>query len=348
MGSSNFTTAGLGLGKAPNLEANLAYAVCHRCNAKASRLLAQAWLDSDEVPADVRFLQKPRDDSEDAKVKGEILLPEEFADATFASDGQQAGFVELTFRGHPPAGWKLLFEDSDEIVFNEGRWRSQRSPSTVRLDWREDRPPSAFRVKWRDSDGVAWWPVNARDAASLPPPSELRNLSLDALIEILTSARPLHQVMRRWLQHHNVGAKNVEAPQLDPHKRVDTSGFLLQRTRRISWALVAMRERLEQPVPSREALNWRLWGPHGVMALVNAIHREDRPEQEKIFLTVEIAAELARVVPRHATGCLQRRQVRAALRGCIREIRSGIPLDALRRFPELKSYVKRTFKEAIA
>ena len=348
IGSSNFTTPGLGLGKAPNLEANLAYAVCHRCNAKASRLLAQAWLGSDEVPADVRFLQEPRDDSEDAKVKGEILLPEGFADATFASDVQQAGSVELRFRGHPPAGWRLLFEDSDEIVFNEGRWRSQRSPSTVRLDWREDRPPSAFRVKWRGSDGVAWWPVNARDAASLPPPSELRNLSLDALIEILTSARPLHQVMRRWLQRHNVGAKNVEAPQLDPHKRVDTSGFLLQRTRRISWALVAMRERLEQPVPSREALNWRLWGPHGVMALVNAIHREDRPEQEKIFLTVEIAAELARVVPRHATGCLQRRQVRAALRGCIREIRSGIPLDALRRFPELKSYVKRTFKEAIA
>jgi hypothetical protein len=37
------------LGKAPNLEANLAYAVCLKRNAKAFRALCQAWLDSEDA-----------------------------------------------------------------------------------------------------------------------------------------------------------------------------------------------------------------------------------------------------------------------------------------------------------
>ena len=344
-GSSNFTTAGLGFGKAPNFEANLAYIVSLQRNVKGSRALMQSWLESEDAPEDARFLCEPCDDHEDAPMAGEILLPAEFGEATFACGSGEKGFVELTFQGSPPPGWKLLHEDKEEVVFTETHWRSQRRPLQVRLEWREDRPPSAFRVKWHDGAGEAWWPVNARDAASLPPPSELRNLSLDALIEILTSARPLHQVMRRWLQRRNDGASEGESPQLDPHKRVDTSGFLIQRTRRISWALAALRERLAQPVPSREALNWRLHGPHGVMALVNAIGQEDRPEQEKCFLLAEIAVELARVIPRHALGCLQRRQVSAALRECVREIRSRILVKTLGKFPELRSYVKRAFKD---
>lgn len=344
VGSSNFTTAGLGLGRTPNLEANLAYAVSLR-NAKGLRALGQAWLDSEDTPADARFLCGPSDDREDASMAGEILLPAEFGEATFARNSEEKGFVELTFQGSPPADWRLLHEDHDRVVFSEALWRSQRRSPRVRLNW-EDRPPSAFRVKWRESTGEAWWPVNARDAASLPPPSELRNLSLGALIEILTSARPLHEVMRRWLQRRKEEASLGESPQLDPHKRVDTSGFLLQRTRRVSWALGALRDRLAQPMPSRESLNWRLRGPIGVMALVNAILREERPEQERAFLLAETAVELARVVPGHGPACLQRRQVRAALRECIREIRSRTALKVLRNLPELKSYVRRAFKEA--
>ena len=346
IGSSNFTTPGIGLGKAPNLEANLAYAVCLKRNAKAFRALCQAWLDSEDAPTDARFLRERLDDCEDAPLPEEALLPSEFGEAVFASDPEQKGYVELTFQGFPPDGWRLLLEDNEETFFSEALWRSKRRPSRVRLDWCADRPPSAFRVTWSGSSGVAWWPVNARDAASLPPPAELRSLSLDALIEILTSARPLHQVMRLLLERRRNGAGGSESLQLDPHKRVDTSGFLLQRTRHVSWALAALRQRLEQPVPSREALNWRLRGPYGVIALVNAISRQDRQEQEKTFLLAEIAVELARVVPQRSPGCLQRRQVREALRECIREIRARISLDALGHLPELKAYVRQAFREA--
>lgn len=346
MGSSNFTTAGLGLGRAPNLEANLAYCVCHSKNSKALDALKAAWLESSEAPRKARLLTEPQDDSEDSAIAGEILLPAAFGTATYSAKSPDSGYVELTFAGDPPLGWQLLDEDSDEIVFDERQWKSLGKPARARLDWKKDRPPSAFRVRWRGSKGDAWWLVNVSDTASLPPPSELRNLSLDDLLAILTSARPLHQVMKSVLQRRASTIDANVSPMLDPHKRVDTSAFLLQRTRRISWALEALRERLSKPVPSRETLHWRLRGPHGVMALVNAIRRDTLSEQEKSFLLTEIAVELARVRPEKQAGCLPRREVRAALRYCVREIRGHISADAIRKFPAMKSYIRRAFKGA--
>lgn len=188
--------------------------------------------------------------------------------------------------------------------------------------------------------------MNVRDASSLPPPDELRPLSLDDLIEKLGSARPLHQVWRHRRKRRGPGGGPGQAPHLDPHKRVDTASFLLQRTRQFSWALAALCQRFSQPVPTRQALEWRLRGPCGVMALVHAVLNEDRPAPEKAFLLTEIALELARVVPQHAPGCLPRREVGAALRQCIREIRRQIPTDELRHQPPMKRYVTRAFREA--
>ena len=73
IGSSNFTTAGIGFGETPNLEANLAYPVSCQHNAKGLRGLVQAWFDSEDVPANFRFLNEPLDDCEDAPTAGEVL-----------------------------------------------------------------------------------------------------------------------------------------------------------------------------------------------------------------------------------------------------------------------------------
>lgn len=348
MGSSNFTAAGLGLSQASNLEANLAYAVCFARNRKACQALHQAWLPSEAVKGKPRFLREPLDDREDAAMAGDILLPAAFGEAVFGQDDAGLPSVELTFLRRPPTGWRLFLEDREEVFFDEAAWRRRRSPGQVRLPWCHKRPPSAFRVCWRGSKGLAWWPVNARDAASLPPPEELRALSLHDLLAILGSERPLHQAIRRLLRRRGGEKTNAQRPHLDPHRRVDISVFLLQRTRRLSWALAELRKRLSQPAPSREALHWRLNGPCGVIALARAILAEDRTGPEKAFQLAEIAVELARVEPRHAPGGLSRPQVRAALRECIRAIRALVPTDALGRLPQMKRYIKRAFREASA
>src|SRR5204862_155829 len=109
----------------------------------------------------------------------------------------------------------------------------------------------------------------------LPPPAELGDLPLHVLIEILTSAKPLHLALQRCLSRQK-GA-GVDSPQLllDPHERVDTSTFLIQRARRVSWAFDALRKRLE-----------RLAGRPGLVLA-------DEVGMGKTFVALAVAASVA-------------------------------------------------------
>ena len=184
--------------------------------------------------------------------------------------------------------------------------------------------------------------------ASLPPADELKDLPLEILIEILTSAKPLQLAIARWLRHKRAereAGDTGETLSIDPHKRVDTSAFLLQRTRRVSWALTALRERLQRPIVSEPALEWRLRGPVGVQALANAIAREAKSEAEKCFLLTELCLELGRVRPQEAPGSLSRQKVKAALREIVVDIRRGIDATALTQNPELARYAEEVFEK---
>ena len=173
------------------------------------------------------------------------------------------------------------------------------------------------------------WPVNVRDGASLPPLAELSDLPLEVLIEILTSAKPLHLALQRWLKRHkSLGSDGPEVP-LDPHDRVDISMFLLQRTRRVSWALDALRTRLERPVASAEALDWRLRGPVGVQAISRAIIKEARSTEEGAFLLAELMLELARVRPSEIPGGLRSPEIKTGLGEMIVELRALLAVETL-------------------
>ncbi|MCL4206470.1 MAG: hypothetical protein KJ000_28645 [Pirellulaceae bacterium] len=340
IGSSNFTSAGLGIGRAQNLEANLVY-VASRQDGDAVGAFEQAWLPVEEFP--IGFVQKfkPRlDESEDVPAPGLVPLPSEFGEATFGCDEQQERSIEFTFLGAPPEGWALFAEDGQEAFVTETAWQSQGSPSLLRLCWSSPRAPSGFAVTWSGATGWAWWPVNVQSAAALPPPPELKDLPLESLIEILTSAKPLSGVLKSP-RGPKVGPTSGNNP-LDPHKRVDTSKFLLQRTRRVSDALYGLRQRLEKPVVSQQALDWRLRGPVGVMALAEAIERETQ-QGERAFLLAELCLELARVKPQVGSGSFSASRLRAALREIAAEIRTKIQADALS--PQLQAYVKAAFEE---
>jgi hypothetical protein len=177
-----------------------------------------------------------------------------------------------------------------------------------------------LEVSLKEGADRAWWPINVWDFNALPPPEELRSLTLDALIDILTSAKPLREAMREWLRRRArsaaAGSSGADVPELDPLRRVDTSAFVLQRTRRISWALKGLRDRLERPAPTADALNWRLGGPVGAAAVARAIEREcaTRSADEHAFALAELVLELVRVNPKDAPGCLSTAEVREQIR----------------------------------
>ena len=265
IGSSNFTSAGLGLKTARNLEANVAYVVDAQKQPKEAEALDHAIPRS--VPLDlkeVRWQDTP--ETEDEPVEDEPVLPEAFGTAIFLVDKEEKASLLFSFFGVPPQGWFIKNEENDTYLLTETEWVSSGRPGTMNLDWKLKRPPSGFWVSWEGMTGRAWWPVNVESSKPLPPPDELKDLPLEVLIDILTSARPLHRVLGAYLRRRKEVNDLLSLPEflVDPLKRVDTSQFLLQRTRRVSWALNALKERLERPVATEEGLQWPFVGTGGV------------------------------------------------------------------------------------
>ncbi len=346
IGSSNFTSAGTGVGAFANYEANLAYLfdmkqAPHGAYADFKRRFPVSESISNPETT-LQFI--PASDVGIDSAQETVLLATGFLNATYRGKDGSEGEVILTFGENLPSGWQIL--DEDELArFTEMEWHSVESPQSYSLAWK-GRPPSGLWVTWQKAGGNAWWPVNVSSSADLPPPDELRDLPLDVLIDILTSARPLHEAMRGYLKKTaNAKDSNQSMPiNLDPHRRIDTSGFLLQRTRRFSWALSGLRTRLERPVLSDECLHWRISGPVGVMAVAAALTREAQTEEERSFLLTELALELTRVKPKSGPGALPLPTVRKALQTAAYELITGVSAkdDGHQRL--LLQYLDRVFK----
>lgn len=300
VGSSNFTSAGTGMiQRGRNFEANVLYFLRADASDPLYRQIESGGLRGG-APVDGRSqaMFEPAF-GDDGEAENLPVLPSVFAEANL--DASTEEHHELTLRlgrGGAPASWRVRHEGV--LVLDESVWRTAGMPEStkIRLE-RRGPPPSLLRVEW-EVDGVACaadWPVNVGNVDALPAPDELRNLSLAALLELLSSARPLHEVMRGWLrqQSDDDDADGFDAAELiDPHQKVDTSGFLVKRVQRACGALRQIRERLEAPVLSEAALAWRLDGPVGARAVVDAMRRQCDPglPDEWAFLLCELVREL--------------------------------------------------------
>lgn len=350
IGSGNFTSRGLGLSHSPNLEAHILYLVNRTGNPSEAKALAQSILQG--TPIDDGLELKwvpPAEEGDDEADQEAFVLPTAFGAAIFLVKDNQ-NYIQLEFSGHPPSGWQIFWTgETDKLIFDEELWEGQQAPKILQLEWSEVMPPSGFEVAWHGCSGRAWWPVNVDRAASLPPPDELKDLPLDLLINVLTSARPLHQVLRSWIKEKGRAPNPIRDNELiDPHKRVDTSSFLLQKTYRVTAALNGLRARLERPAMSMDAIEWRLKGPVGVTAVQKAILREAQSTDEQVFLLTELALELSRVVPRSAPGCIGIEQIGQQ----IGEVMADLQSEAITRLgnapQSLKDYVRSAFREVIA
>lgn len=325
-GSSNFTSAGTGIGKTRNYEANIAYLL------NANRVLKGIWSDlctrfPDSKPvhdpeSSLQFEPLP-DAGIDAPAEMQILPPG-FLSAVYRWIEGDTGSVQISFGKDLPAGWAILSEE-EKTLFDETCWDGDGHPSRHEIPW-SGRPPSGFLVTWKRAAGWAWWPVNVESSRDLPAPDELKDLPLDVLMGILTSSRPLHIVLKHFLRKKINGLwPKPPIEEIDPHKRVDVSGFFLQKTRRFSSALNGLRQRLERPVTTAESLYWRLHGPVGVEAFVNALKKEAGSEAERDFLLAELALEVIRAKPQSNPGCLSEEIVRTELLKTATKVLTSIP-----------------------
>ena len=109
----------------------------------------------------------------------------------------------------------------------------------------------------------------------------------------LASMRPLHEALTLEIGR----AKSLSlADVFDPLQRYSSSGYLFQRTRRLSAALEGLRRRLERPCPNMDVLIWRLRGPFGPVALAEGlIPSLSKGSGRSKLLVGEIALTLSRV-----------------------------------------------------
>ncbi len=299
IGSSNFTSAGMGLTPyARNFEACAVYVMRAPASDRLRKILeTRVFRGAAPINTTPATVFDPALDVDSTGESDELPLPSFFSEAVLDSSTVETYGLELHFDLPPPKGsWSVSLDHT--VLLTSEQWQSQSMPTRLSCSLpNSGPPPSSLTVRHADGQAIADWPVNIVSAAVLPAPDGLQGLSLSALLELLSSARPLHESLRGWLrrQPDDDDSETESVIELiDPHEKVDTSGFMIKRVQRACWAIHALKDRLTQPVYSPSAMAWRIHGPVGAYAVLDAIEKQCAAElpDERIFLMCEFWREV--------------------------------------------------------
>lgn len=243
-----------------------------------------------------------------------------------------------------PAGRVLLSVDS---------WSATGSPRGPVVDLLADEAlPSYLLVNWDDAGepSQATWIANVEDRSALPPPAELADLPVDVLLDALASTRPLPVAIEHELRRRDRISGDGSRVALDPLRRFDDSGLLLQRARQLSLALWRLQDRLGRPATNLDALHWRLHGAIGPLAIAEGLVRAAREHQtlpgEAHFLLAEVALTIDAVDWDRAGVGLDPKRVRKVVADALVAI--GARRQALPPAPDaaLDAYVDEALEKA--
>jgi len=344
IGSSNASLSGLGIGGAPrNFEANVCFTApsdgrtapwVHGCFPDADRVESVNSIDPRE--------ENPPDEG------GPEPLPPFFAWACLERK-EPVTTLRIGFAPNMDGAfedWSISIPD-DRVLVDRAQHRDSGTPRTWAVELASDGgtpvPPAFLAIRWV-RDGVTHTgrlPVNAFDSESRSRPDLWLEIDLDTLLEMLAAGGPVHRLLSRILERREARIRIRLAIELDPHKRVDTSRFLMQRIRRISRGLEGLHERLAQPVHSRSALDFRLKGPMGPANLARLLTEQVEDSAEKRFLVTEVALVVGRALRKVQGIGLTTDVVRQRYRAVAEDVQ-GL-LDGQESQAALDAYVSRAF-----
>jgi hypothetical protein len=277
IGSSNFTSAGMGVGQNHNAEANLLTIVDRVAYGRDASRLEAVWpkMDLVEQPETAQWLGSRRD-PEEADSASTPPSKAGFLAATYRAGDERRIFLRLD-PSELPEDWLILAHGHGEReLLSASQWRESGCPPVAEIAWTAVQPPERLRVCW--SDCIAFLPLNVEDSGKLPPPSQLEHMSADDMLLILAAADPsaaIRAMTSRQAGDSDDPDLDTAAPiDLDPLRRYDLRVTFLHRIRRRSRFLAQLRANLERPVWGRQALDWRLRGLIGIQSLADRLVRE--------------------------------------------------------------------------
>lgn len=278
IGSSNFTSAGLGVGFAGNAEANLLTLVDRDAHKAAAGQLAAIWPPENpvECPEDAEWIgaSPELDEEEGAKAPP---LPAGFLGATYFAGDERRVVLRFDVEKMPPS-WAVYALGPVEVeLLSAAAWEDLAQPPSPSFAWAPVESPRRLRVDWEE--GQAFLPFNVSDSRALPPPSRLERMTAEEMLLVLAASDP-SAAYRGWAKKQRTTETfddeldSAEPAELDPLRRYDLQATFLHRIRTRARFLAQLRSNLERPVWSLQALEWRLRGLVGVEALADRFLRE--------------------------------------------------------------------------
>ncbi len=291
IGSSNMTSKGLGEDPRPHRELNL-WIGC-RPDSDVGKVLGN--LIPPGVPFDLDLADWDVLDDDEDEVQFQPL-PAGFVEALL--EGPTSLRLSLDERALPKV-WEIHVGGLGVVpvvLMSSEAWERAGRPPSVEVSFpeRSEVACSVLEVAWEDGSGrsSAPWMVNVVSGKVLPQPAEFAGLPLQSILAILASSRPLYLRDLDNSGNGTVGSSS-DRDELDPLKRFDSSGLLLQRIRQASAALAGLERRLDQPVRTMDALEWRLAGVLGPEYLAHRLLEATGTDRvlpgEHAFLLAELA-----------------------------------------------------------
>ncbi len=334
IGSSNFTGAGMGVGGRRNAEANLLTIVQREAFARAEGQLDAIWPEMTAIddPENVEWQGADPEQDEDEQETGTPLHPAFLAAVYHAGENRR---IVLWLKPEDlPRSWTLRITGLDaQEILNTRTWKRDGALPVVEIAWAPAQPPGTLVVGWEGHE--AFMPVNVDDRSALPPPAQVGAMSADDILGILAAADP-SAAFRAWAKRQ--GRAEAEDDELDsavpvdldPLRRYDLQATFLHRVRRRARVLAQLRANLERPVPSRQALEWRLRGMLGVEVLAGRFYQEvvnaNPADVGEALLTMAdfliVLGEVDYQTPQH--GSLPKDAFDEVFRGFLRELVSEI------------------------
>lgn len=345
IGSSNATGAGLGLHPNHGHHELNVWLGCPAKSRTAKHLRALAPM-GEAIELDGTQCEPALDEDEPTTP----ILPVGFVECVIYAQTPPRVVVELLAESLPRS-WMLRTPSGQQLLTSD-QWRGDGVPRSKSVFLPNEVLPSYLVVQWIDDGGSveATWVANVGERGALPPPADLADLSVDVLLAALASTRPLPIALERELRRRQRVGDEEGSIDLDPLRRFDDSGLLLQRARHLSLALWRLQERLSRPTTSVDALRWRLEGVLGPLAiadgLVHAAAKQETLPGEAHFLLAELALTVSAVDWPDVTKDIDTQSVRtlvAHVLGAIQDRRKALPPspDAA-----LDKYVRAALKKA--
>ena len=345
LGSSNASVRGLGIGAAArNVEANLCY--LPDASGLTRRLAASLPPDCAE-PEELRYELDPAGCPDDEG--GPPPVPAFFRYAVLREEETQ-WVVEVGLGdADEPEAWELRVPGwTTTIVHDE--YRSQGRPKAVRIAQARQGeaappPPGEVAVKWRRAgpEHKGSLPLNAASTAERSRAELWRDIDLETLLGVLAEGGSLYRHFKRKQAREGAGGGTTLPRELDPHRRVDTSGFLMPRMRRISRALEGLRARLEAPVVSEAQLAWRFRGPLSPGNLAERLLASVADPAERAFLLAEILLSVSRASRSVKAEGVAPDVVKESFRATVSRLQALAPL--LAGSPPLDAYLEAVARE---